>query len=122
MSKFSENLKMLRKKHHLSQIELGEMVGVGRSAISMYEIGEREPDFETLEALADTFNVDMDYLLGKTKKSPSEDGATFDDFTYAAHGYSGRLTEADKATILKMMETLAAANEEDNGQADGGLQ
>lgn len=58
----------------------------------------------------------------QTKKSPSDtDRDSFDDFTYAAHGYSGRLTDADKATILKMMETLAAANEEDNGQTDGGL-
>jgi repressor LexA len=32
----------------------------------MYERGEREPNFETLEAIADVFNVDMNYLLGKT--------------------------------------------------------
>ena len=32
----------------------------------MYERGEREPNFETLEVIADYFNVDMDYLLGKT--------------------------------------------------------
>ena len=60
------------------------------------------------------------YGFAETKKAPSEDGE-MDSFTYAAHGYSGRLTDADKATIVKMMETLAAANEEDNGQADGGL-
>lgn len=60
------------------------------------------------------------YGFAETKKAPSEDGV-MDSFTYAAHGYSGRLTDADKATIVKMMETLAAANEEDNGQADGGL-
>lgn len=31
----------------------------------MYEVGKREPDFETLEAIADFFNVDMNFLLGK---------------------------------------------------------
>ena len=31
----------------------------------MYELGQREPDFETLESFADWFNVDVDYLLGK---------------------------------------------------------
>lgn len=30
----------------------------------MYERGEREPSFETLETIADFFNVDMNYLLG----------------------------------------------------------
>ena len=32
----------------------------------MYERGEREPSFEVLETIADYFNVDLDYLLGKT--------------------------------------------------------
>ncbi len=42
--------------------------GISRSA-SPYQLvctkGEREPNFETLEFIADTFNVDMNYLLGK---------------------------------------------------------
>ncbi len=75
MSKFSENLKMLRKRNHYSQTQLAEKIGVGRSAISMWEIGDREPDFETLEALADIFNVDMDFLTGrKAEKSPTTNG------------------------------------------------
>ena len=32
----------------------------------MYERGEREPGIETLEAIADFFNVDLDYLIGKS--------------------------------------------------------
>ena len=32
----------------------------------MYERGEREPGIETLEAFADCFNVDMDFLLGRS--------------------------------------------------------
>ena len=35
----------------------------------MYETGAREPDFETLETIADFFNVDIDYLLGRTNKT-----------------------------------------------------
>ena len=35
----------------------------------MYERGEREPNFETLELISDFFNVDMNYLLGKTNKT-----------------------------------------------------
>ena len=37
----------------------------------MYENGKRTPDFETLEAIADFFNVDIDYLLGR------EGGSTY---------------------------------------------
>lgn len=35
----------------------------------MYENGDREPDFETLEVIADFFNVDMDYLMGRSDKT-----------------------------------------------------
>lgn len=67
MSRFSERLKELRVSHGLSQQELANQLGcVSKSSVNMYERGEREPSFETLEAISDYFNVDMDYLLGKS--------------------------------------------------------
>lgn len=65
MASFKEMLKYLRLGENLSQSELAEKLGVAKSTISMYEVGKREPDFETLEAIADLFNVDMNFLLGK---------------------------------------------------------
>lgn len=65
VSKFSDMLTYLRKREHLSQQDLANETGLKRSAISMYETGQREPDFETLEIFADFFNVNMDTLLGK---------------------------------------------------------
>lgn len=62
---FKERLKELRIGRGLSQRELGKRLGMTNSAISMYERGEREPDYETLEKIADLFNVDIAYLLGK---------------------------------------------------------
>ena len=66
MSGFSDMLTFLRKREGYSQQELSEKLSVSRSAISMYESGKREPDYETLEELADFFNVNMSTLLGKT--------------------------------------------------------
>ena len=65
MASFKEMLKYLRVRDNLSQAELADKLGVAKSTISMYEVGKREPDFETLEAIADFFNVDMNFLLGK---------------------------------------------------------
>lgn len=75
MAAFKEMLKYLRSRENLSQAELAEKLGVAKSTISMYEVGRREPDFETLEAIADLFNVDMNFLLGK-------DGSENDDRYY----------------------------------------
>ena len=65
MSKFSNRLKALRAESGLSQAEFAKSVGCTKSSINMYERGEREPGLEKLEAFADFFNVDMDFLLGK---------------------------------------------------------
>ena len=65
MASFKEMLKYLRVRDNLSQAELADKLGVAKSTIIMYEVGKREPDFETLEAIADFFNVDMNFLLGK---------------------------------------------------------
>lgn len=69
MNNFKDVFKSLRIKNGLTQDELSKNIGISRSAISMYERGEREPDFETLEVIADYFNVDMNYLSGNEEES-----------------------------------------------------
>ena len=66
---FVERLKTLRASRHISQRELAEQAGLSKSLISMLESGAREPRTEHLEALADFFNVDIDYLLGRSDKT-----------------------------------------------------
>ncbi len=73
MAKFSEIIKLLRIERGITQEQLAALLKVSRSTIGMYETGSREPDFETLEAIADIFNVDMDYLMGRStveRKNP----------------------------------------------------
>ena len=69
MSMFAQRLKLLRNEADLSQQELANQLKcVSKSSINMYERGEREPGLETTEAIADFFNVDIDYLYGRTDK------------------------------------------------------
>ncbi|WP_050636144.1 helix-turn-helix domain-containing protein [Candidatus Stoquefichus sp. SB1] len=64
MGVFGERLKQLRTSMNLSQQELSDELKIGRSTLANYEQGKREPNFETLEIIADYFNVDMNYLTG----------------------------------------------------------
>lgn len=66
MSKLSMRLRELRNTKGISQQMLADYIGISKSSINMYERGEREPGIEILEALADFYNVDLDYLFGKT--------------------------------------------------------
>ena len=108
---------------HGAKKEFAQNIGLkSGNLISDWINGRSESYPGYLYEISAKYGVSVEWLRGETnEKSPSKDGL-MDSFTFAAHNYSGRLTDADKSTILKMMETLATANEEDNGQTDGGLQ
>lgn len=66
VSKFSDMLFYLRNRAGISQKELADALNMSRSAVSMYELGQREPTLEVFEAFADYFNVDMNTLTGNS--------------------------------------------------------
>lgn len=66
---FGENLKKLRKNAGLSQEQLGDILGISKSTIGMYEQGKRMPNTNTvLKELASYFDVTLDYLVGYPQK------------------------------------------------------
>lgn len=69
MGNFAQVFRNLRTKSNLTQQEMADKLNISRSSIGMYEKGEREPSFELLETIADYFNVDMNFLLGKSELS-----------------------------------------------------
>lgn len=66
---FKDRLRDLRIAADLTQTDLAKRIGVSTSTISMYELGNREPNLEILDALCDFFNVDTNYILGKSDKT-----------------------------------------------------
>lgn len=69
---FKDELKRLREQRGLSQAKLAELLNLSASTIGMYETGEREPrNIETLELIADFFNVNLDRLT-KGSLSPTK--------------------------------------------------
>jgi transcriptional regulator with XRE-family HTH domain len=63
MDIFSKRLLKLRKEKHMTQEQVGQIIGVRKTAISRYENG-READYDTLVKIAQYFDVSTDYLLG----------------------------------------------------------
>ncbi len=66
MRTIADTIKQLRIEKNLTIRELANELGVSYSSIGMYEQGRRQPNYETLEKIADYFNVDMNFLLGKS--------------------------------------------------------
>lgn len=65
MKSLGERLAALRKEKALSQAEMARRLSMGQSTIAMYERNKRRPDPETLQRLADFFDVSVDFLLGR---------------------------------------------------------
>ena len=63
---FSERLAALRKASNTSQASLAEEIGINRTAITHMERGERAASIEVFCALADYFDVSLDYLVGRS--------------------------------------------------------
>lgn len=63
---FSERLVSLRKSHNLTQKQLAIEMQMSELAIQHYESQRRKPAFDVLIALADYFDVSLDYLVGRS--------------------------------------------------------
>ncbi len=66
MATFATRLTQLRQERKMSQQELARELKISRSAVGMYEQGRRGPDFVILDNVAELFDVDFNYMLGKT--------------------------------------------------------
>ena len=58
------NLKNIRKRHGLTQVQVAKMLGIAQVTYCNYELGNREPDFKTLKKMSNLFHVTIDELIG----------------------------------------------------------
>lgn len=63
---FAQKLLELRKTNNLSLMALGRVLGISNQAVSLLENGKQSPSFETLIAIANYFDVSLDYLVGRS--------------------------------------------------------
>ena len=66
MTNFPERLRQLREERGVSQASVSKELGVSRYAVYSYEKGKTSPTLDGLVALADYFDVTVDYLLGRS--------------------------------------------------------
>lgn len=124
MGGFQTVLKSLRTAKSLTQEDLAKILGVSRSTIGMYENGSREPDYEMLELIADYFNVDIDYLLGRSNKTTmlpenyylNEDARDMAQFLYENPDYkvlfdaSRKVKREDINFVKEMIDRMNSNN------------
>ena len=65
MSIFADKLKECRSNINKTQREVSNDLGMTEGGYKNYELGNREPNIETIGKLADYFDVSVDYLMGR---------------------------------------------------------
>lgn len=80
MSTLGNRIRSLRESENIQQNEFAKKIGVSNVVLSRYESGERKPDYDTLETIADYFNVTIDYLLGRSNTPNMSEQDEFESF------------------------------------------
>lgn len=62
---FRDRLQKLREERRKSRVVLSQLCGLPSDAVRRYERGESRPSMEALIALADYFEVSLDYITGR---------------------------------------------------------
>ncbi len=81
LDNFGNRLRKLRESEGLTQKQVAADIQCSCKVLSNYELGKREPDFDTLVKLSDYFNVTTDYLLGRTKEPHQYNDMTLNETT-----------------------------------------
>lgn len=112
----------LRNSRQLTQQQLADILKLTRGRLNNYEQGIREPDFSTLQTLADFFGVTVDYLLGRTDE-PGQNRTKPDKAQSSVSPEDLELLEKLKnlpEKDRKVIETIIKLNELTDEQAAAG--
>lgn len=64
---FKEHLKRIRKDKKYTQKQVATAIGTTERNYQDWEYGRNKPGFDSLIALADYFDVSLDYLVGRSE-------------------------------------------------------
>lgn len=112
MDTFGEILRELRLEKNLTQNAFGKIFSVEKGTVSNWENENRFPDKNMLNAIADYFNVSLDYLLGRSYiKNPQQyylnlknEIAVLTDEEKNILNLYKKLNDKDKAKVEGIME------------------
>jgi transcriptional regulator with XRE-family HTH domain len=104
-------MKELRESRKLSQQSMSFVCNVSQTMISKYELGQAEPDIQTLIAIARYFSVSVDYLIGLSDDKISVDTIKMPDSEKEIVHIFKQLNEIDKGKATAFIKGLLAAYE-----------
>lgn len=100
-------LKELREKFGLSQIELGNRLGVTQQSVFAWEHGKTQPQIQTAIALSRLYGVSLDYLLGLSDDPEIKEKPAISDDELRASTLE-RIKALPEPVLLKLLDLMDA--------------
>lgn len=82
MAEFKDRIRELRRARNLKQSELAEQLGVSMYTVSVWERGQRKPEYSTMEQICSFFGVTLAYLIGEQDNPDSPEEVSDEDAAY----------------------------------------
>lgn len=92
-------IKELRKFHHLTQDQLGELCGTTKSAVSQWESNATQPTLDNIVTLRDKLGFSIDWLVSANGETPAGDLRT-----HRLIELYGQLDERGRAAVFRVAE------------------
>ena len=111
-----KGLRDLREDHDLTQSEMAEILGVNRSAYSLWELGVNIIPIKCLSSFADYFKCSLDYILGLSNQKKTYELVDGIDFKVLGNNLkkvrkSKKLSQENIANILNISQACVAKYE-----------
>ena len=103
MEMIAHRIREIRRSRKMTHEDLAKAIGQSQSSISMYENGSREPDLETLEAIAAALNVSL-YTLMFGDEAPAEDKSENLMMEQMKHIHQLIMKQDGSENILKLVQ------------------
>ena len=106
--KFRFRIIDIRSATGLTGDEFGALFDVGKGAVGKWERGVNWPSTEILIAIADKYDISLDYLTGRTdfKHSIRNEGKYIVDSAEALSVVTSEYDDVQKGTITNMVKML----------------
>ena len=99
--KLAEKISTLKKAKSLSQLDLANLTGISKDAISKYERGEANPSVDYAKRIADALGVSLDFLVNEDEKENILDNDTLNRIKEIQ-----KLPANEKDKILSVVDAL----------------
>ena len=110
--------RQLREEHGLSQIELGNRLGVTQQSVFAWEHGKTVPQIQTAIMLSQLYNVSLDYLMGLSDDpDPKKPTASDSGLKASTIERVRNLPEPVLEKLLDLMDLIQSRPESDSASA-----